>query len=315
MRRFANGVAVLLLAFLANAAPAGTAPLRLLAMGDWGRNNDDQKITAHAMAEYAQSHPISAVLLAGDNFYIKVKDVNDPILQTVFDKIYGASSLNVPFYASLGNHDYQEGKKEIELAYSKRGGTKFTMPAANYRVDLPKENPVVTLLMLDSNKPLMKPGEWAAQLKWMQQQLAEVQGKRWIVCCAHHPFFSNGDHGDNGELHKGWGPLFEKYGVDLYVCGHDHDLQHLEMPHEKVSLVLVGGGGSSTRPMRQDKRGPFSHSAHGFGSIEFTPALLTVHILDSTGEELHSFNRTRSGKVLPQLFRRKPENRGKRGES
>jgi hypothetical protein len=56
-----------------------------------------------------------------------------------------------------------------------------------------------------------------------------------------------------------------------------------------MSFILVGGGGADVRPMRNDTRGPFSKSAHGFASLRFTPMLMTVRFISRHGEVLHAF--------------------------
>lgn len=38
----------------------------------------------------------------------------------------------------------------------------------------------------------------------------------------HHPMYSGGMGRDNEELRKAWKPLFDRYGVDLVLQGHDH---------------------------------------------------------------------------------------------
>ncbi|HTL30488.1 MAG TPA: metallophosphoesterase, partial [Tepidisphaeraceae bacterium] len=138
--------------------------------------------------------------------------------------------------------------------------------------------------------------DWSAQMNWLTSELSKPRKAEWVMMCAHHPLFSNGDHGDNGVLQKEWGPLVRKYNVDVYLCGHDHDLQHLEVPGWNASFFLVGGGGATTRPMRVDKRGPFSQSELGFADFSFTPAKATVRLVDSTGRILHEFEKTRNGK-------------------
>ena len=43
-------------------------------------------------------------------------------------------------------------------------------------------------------------------------------------CCC-HAVLSGGEHGNTVELQESLLPLMEKYGVDAYLCGHDHTLQ------------------------------------------------------------------------------------------
>jgi tartrate-resistant acid phosphatase type 5 len=279
--------------------PAPAGEVNLLAMGDWGRGNADQKLVAETMAQYAQFHaPIQGILLAGDNFYVKLTGTADPAWDAVFETVYDPRRLSFPFFATLGNHDYEEQKATIEMAYTReRPESRWKMPARWYRLDLPAADPFVTVLMLDSNKPLMPPREWADQKAWMDEQLAAVPQERWTICCSHHPLFTNGAHGDNGPLQIEWAPIFDKYHVDLVIAGHDHDLQHLEIPGHTGSFLLVGGGGANTRDMLKDNRGPFSKSIMGFAHLRLTPEKATVSLISKSGQTLHLFERSRDGRV------------------
>lgn len=59
------------------------------------------------------------------------------------------------------------------------------------------------------------------QAEWLDKVLAENECE-WVVCTFHHPIYSTGKGRDNAELRKLWKPLFDKYGVDLVLQGHDH---------------------------------------------------------------------------------------------
>jgi tartrate-resistant acid phosphatase type 5 len=233
------------------------------------------------------------MLLAGDNFYTNLTSTTDPMWQTMFEQMYDPDVLKFPFFVSLGNHDYQNGKSEIERAYAREHPeSRWKFPARYYRVELPEKDPLVTILMLDSNHQAMSDADWNAETFWLKTELEKPRNTRWLICCSHHPFFSNGNHGDNGALQAAWGPLFMKNHVDLFVAGHDHDIQHLEIPKLLTSLILVGGGGQSLRPMRVDVRGPFSKSTYGFGAINLTKDAMTVRLVNKDGEVLHEFRRT-----------------------
>lgn len=50
-----------------------------------------------------------------------------------------------------------------------------------------------------------------------------------------------------------WDSLLRRHNVDLYLSGHDHDLQHLEFKGHPTSFGISGGGGgrsSSAEPHR-----------------------------------------------------------------
>jgi predicted phosphodiesterase len=293
--RFAAVAAAL--CFLASLARADA---NVLAFGDWGFDSPDRQTCADTMARYVARLPEKpdGTLLLGDNLHVKVRDVRDPIIQRIFEKTYDPKVLNFPFYAALGNHDYEQDKAHIELTYAaSHPGTRWTMPAKWYRLDLPKDKPIVTALMLDSNKQAMTAQEWTDERAWIEEQLKSPRAA-WTICCGHHTMFSNGNHGDNGVLQLQWGELFKKYHVDFYVCGHDHTTQHLEIPNWPISFVVAGGGSAGRKPMLRDNRGPFSRSEMGFAHLEFTKTTATVRLIDGTnGEVVHAFERDRAGSV------------------
>ncbi len=270
--------------------------VNLIAMGDWGGNSKEQKVVAEGLAKYIVKTGVqfNGLLSVGDNFYVKLKDEDDYQWQSIFEDMYDAKRINFPFFAALGNHDFEGTKMKTELAYAaKHPESRWKMPARYYRVDLPDaEHPLVTALVLDSNKPQMKPEEWLAEMDWIDKQLADRRGAKWTIACAHHPLFSNGAHGDNGVMQTHWGPLFKKYSLDFYICGHDHDLQHLQIPGWDTSFMLTGGGGRRPTKMRRDLRGPFSKSINGFAHLEMTPERVDVKYIDAEkGAIAHEFVR------------------------
>ncbi len=306
MRRFSFfGLVVLFFCARINiAAPPATAPaaeVNLIAMGDWGTNGPNQKQVADAMASYVekQARPFDAVLLAGDNFYVTPEEgVDDPLWQTMFEKMYDIKRLPMPFYVSLGNHDYQHGRNLVEAEYSRvHPESRWKYPGGWFRVDMPKDKPLVSVLLLDSNKDVLGKQKWQEQMDWIEAELSKPTPSKWTIAVAHHPLFSNGDHGDNGVLQVNWGPMFKKHNLSFYVCGHDHDLQHLEVEGFKTTFILCGGGGGGVRPMRRDNRGPFTQSNYGFVHLKLTSENASVSYIDRGGGTLHAFGRDLEGHV------------------
>jgi tartrate-resistant acid phosphatase type 5 len=283
------------------ARPFPLNEVNLIAMGDWGSGGKEEKEVAKGLANYVEKLGVqfNGLLSLGDNFYVPLKDEDDYQFQTVFEDMWDAKRINFPFYGALGNHDYEKNKQKIEMAYAaKHPDSRWKMPSRWYRLDLPVEKPMVTILMLDSNKPQMTAEDWLAQLRWIEEQLSQPKGTKWTIACAHHPLFSNGAHGDNGVLQVHWGPLFKKYKLDFYVCGHDHDLQELQMPEWSTTFVLAGGGGKKPTKMRRDLRGPFSKSLNGFSHLHLFPDRAIVQFVNAEdGAIVHQIDRTHDGKV------------------
>ncbi len=281
--------------------PPATQPaerLDLLAMADWGEAVPAQQAVATALADYVRARkvPFGGMLLCGDNFYMRLSGRDDPLWRTLFEQMYDPKVLDMPFYACLGNHDYDDGKDAIEMDYGRLNPTsRWKMPARWYRVDLPAgPKPMVTVLMLDSNRPKLSDEQWRSQIKWLDTQLAGRRGT-WTICCAHHPLFSNGIAAGNGILQRDWGSLFKTYHVDFYLCGHEHNLQHLDVPGWFTDFVMAGGGGAHSHPLLRDNLRPFSRSVYGFVHFELEPDRAVVSYVGTDGKPLHVYERSKAG--------------------
>jgi 3',5'-cyclic AMP phosphodiesterase CpdA len=72
-----------------------------------------------------------------------------------------------------------------------------------------------------------------AQKAWLEAELKASRADRgidWIVVCMHQVVISTADQFNGADLgiRQEWVPLFDTYGVDLVVCGHEH---HYERSH------------------------------------------------------------------------------------
>ncbi|MEY9876735.1 hypothetical protein ABH931_006246 [Streptacidiphilus sp. MAP12-33] len=80
-----------------------------------------------------------------------------------------------------------------------------------------------------------------AQAAWLEADLRRARansGIDWIVVCMHQVMISSADaNGSDLGLRQLWGPLFDRYGVDLVLCGHEH--------HYERSLAVRGVVGGS----------------------------------------------------------------------
>ncbi len=316
---FAFSAASVIGSFPSLAAPARPSDAQhYLMVGDWGYERmAAQKTVAAAMQRYVQTNGIKtdALLMLGDNWYGDMTGgVDSPRWQTQFEQMYPQSAFDCKAYAVLGNHDYQrmpESKVDMQLAYAKRGGTRWTMPARWYSFQLPAKNPLATVIALDSNVQWkgrihsdnvnfqMSLEDQAEQLRWLEAELSKPRTTPYLFVIAHHPIYSNGPHGDHAVLIEEWAPLLEKHKVHLYFAGHDHDMQHLEFEEHPTYFVLSGGGGADLYDLKIDasKRGPSARKVHGFTHMELTPSHVMLKHLDEEGQVIHAFTKTPAGEV------------------
>lgn len=280
--------------------------LHMLAIGDFGTTGKDQAAVARAMREFRTRSQIDlhSLLLLGDNVYGRVPEglsADSPHWQKVFEDVYPAVDFDCPCYAVLGNHDYGDNPRgaQAQLDYAKKPGTRWRMPAKWYRVDVGGPPAWLTILALDSNQSPqhLTAAEREAQLDWLTAQLASDRGTFTLVI-AHHPVYSNGKHGDTDSLIRDWAPLFQQHKVHVYLAGHDHDLQHLEMADQFTSFVISGGGGARTRGLRtQDRPIPFGRDAYGFTHLQVLPDALACSHHGVDGVLFHRFEKRADGSV------------------
>jgi tartrate-resistant acid phosphatase type 5 len=306
------------LSCLADSAKSDPAAAEMLILGDWGYDDyKAQSQVAAGLRAYSKQHAVhpQALLMLGDNWYGELAGgAGSPRWQTQFEQMYPATDFPCPAYAVLGNHDYQrwpESKVDAELEYAHRGQSRFTIPSRWYRFEFPRKNPLITFLALDSNMPkdsykelfgkdfTLTPQQQAEQLACFEAELKRPLTTPFLAVMAHHPVYSDGPHGDHPVLVRDWDPLFRKYHVNLYLAGHDHDLQHLEFEGHPTSVFLSGGGGADLYPLKIEasQRGPYAQKVYGFSHISVSPRQMTLRHLDQNGNTLHAFTKTPEGKV------------------
>lgn len=272
--------------------PAGPA---FLAIGDWGRfGSPGQRGVAHGMAVAAAELSSRFVISTGDNFYPGgVQSVSDPHWRRSFEEVYAAPALQVPWYASLGNHDYR-GDPQAQVAYT-RHSRRWRLPSRYFQVSGVQHGlPDLDLFVLDTS-PLVDAanpderfqqlcrGHWwretaEPQITWLRRAL-ERSRARWKVVVGHHPIYS-GSHGDSPILIAKVAPLLEAYGVQAYVNGHDHDLQHIR--RGRVDFVCSGAG-SEVGHVVAVPGTRFCAARPGFAAFRLDAGALTLEFRNQDG--------------------------------
>ncbi len=287
----------------------GDTSLTFLVISDWGREGitDTDKKTPGQM-KVARQFGVTAgmveasfVVTCGDNFHGSgVADATDPLWNVNFEKVYAAKPLMIPWYITLGNHDY-EGNVDAELTYGTTSA-RWTQPGRYYaftRNLSPRSSAL--FIVLDSSPFVeeyindvrdqhhVRGQNPARQVQWCDSVLS-VSTARWKFAFFHHPAYSAGSkHGSTVEIQRALVPLFEKYHVDACFSGHDHDLQHSHPAGATVEYFGTGGG-SETRPAGRAEFTLYSAASLGFGVVSVADDAMRVSFVNERGEPLYQFD-------------------------
>ena len=131
----------------------------------------------------------------------------------------------------------------------------------------------------------------AKQIQWLTDVLANSK-EQWKLVFGHHPVYSaSKTHGNTPDMIRKVKPLLEKYNVQFYFCGHDHDFQLLKEKNGNVDYIVTGTGGEP-RPASTDERSIFSQSTPGFSLISLYSDSIKVNFVDSKGEMIYAMKRS-----------------------
>ncbi len=129
----------------------------------------------------------------------------------------------------VGNHEFQSTNRSSPKRVSIQWRPQFTLPVEK-DLDSKLHETVYTvnyqdvlILVLNSTDFLEK------QTEYIQKKLSNSDAKWKIVTC-HHSVFSPAQGRDFEYARKNWKPLFDKYGVDLVLNGHDHTYARGHVP-------------------------------------------------------------------------------------
>lgn len=303
LRLHAAGLLLCAVGLAASASAPPASPLEFIAVGDWGRDGAyGQKQVAAAMGVWAGEHPLRFVVSMGDNFYEHgVKSVTDPQWRTSFEDVYTAKGLQVPWLVALGNHDYR-GNVDAQVEYS-RTSPRWRMPARFFtQTETLADGTRLQLFVLDTSPFLdtyrslisatkVSKQDAGAQRAWLERELAASTAE-WKIVVGHHPIYSCGPHGDSKELVRDLVPLLDRYGVALYLNGHDHGLQDLVVGGRHY---VTSGAGSELTRVAPDGRTRWAAAVNGFVAGSLTRGALVLSFVDASGAVRHEATVRRPG--------------------
>ena len=273
---------------------------------DLGRNGYyDQKPIAELMGQMAEAGADPEFVIAtGDVHHFNgVASVNDPLWQTNYELIYSHPELMIDWHPLLGNHEYR-GNTQAVLDYSHLS-RRWQMPARYYTRRYEHKGMTMRILWIDTTPLISKYRDDKetypdaslqddeAQLAWIDSVL-NAATEQWVIVCGHHPIHAetSKEVSEREELQQRLDPILRKHHVDIYLCGHIHNFQHLRIKGSDIDYV-VNSAGALSRQVNAIEGTLFCSPEPGFSILSASKELLTLRMIDKKGNILYELKRTR----------------------
>jgi UDP-2,3-diacylglucosamine pyrophosphatase LpxH len=204
---------------------------------------------------------------------------------------FSTTTSVIPARFAIGNHESLFAGRSLYQQYAYPEGMDLeTGSKLWYRIDVGN----IHFLVLDI--------EWSAesytneQAEWLEEQLEDIPVNDWKLIVNHGFYYASGsfDDGwnwyDNQETINALAPLFEKYGVDLVLCGHDHQMEFLRQ--NGVSYAICGSFGGlpdTERSYISPASLWYMPGTIGFLDVSITKSQAKVVFRNSENEVLNSF--------------------------
>ena len=199
--------------------PTAQNSVRFAIIGDTGTGERAQYETGAMLIKSRAVFPFEFIIMVGDNLYGSERPQDfKRKFETPYQPLIDA---NIPFYASLGNHD--DPNQRFYKLFNMNGERYYTFKKQSVR-----------FFALDSNYMDRD------QLAWLKKEL-EASGSDWKIAFFHHPLYSSGGtHGSEVDLRQQVEPLFLQYGLSVVFAGHEHFYERVK-PQRGIQHFTNGG--------------------------------------------------------------------------
>jgi len=274
-------------------------------LGDMGSGEESQIKVAEALRKNIGNKQ-TFICGLGDNIYDNgVISVDDEQFIEKFEIPYQGISDSITFYMCLGNHDYGYSNlslnpiknAECQIDYTNKS-KKWNLPSNYYNY----KKGDIEFFVLDTNLDMMSLKQIKTQLNTMIKKLQESKSK-WKIVYGHHTWRSIAGHGNaDDELEDFLRKLYDANPFDLYMCGHDHNKQIIDLKINDdnfVTLIVCGTGGKvyhnyiNYNELDENCDLQFISNNLGFGKINALKNTLTISFYDENNnlEYIHKIKK------------------------
>jgi len=298
-RPYVNNMAAAPQASFRTAPAVGSGAISFIAFGDSGTGSTAQRQLAAQMGNETPD----VALHVGDIVYGSADTTGQASYATYQSWFFGVYPWlsRIPFAPTEGNHDSgpnnQDGRAYLDLFSLPPNGA---IPERYYSFD----SGPVHFIVLDTEYAFQDATRRMEQLTWIESDLAATR-QPWKIAVYHRSAYSTGaEHGSDLAVRAAFGPLFERYGVDLALSGHDHDYERTKPMREStstsdhfVTYVVTGGGGAALYTVGTSSFTAFSTSRNEYVRGRVDTCTLT---LEGVGTDGVVFDRTSLSHCAPQ---------------
>lgn len=277
---------------------------------DLGRNGYyDQKSISETMAALCETVDVECVVAPGDIHHFEgVRSVDDPLWMTNYELIYSHPELMIPWYCTLGNHEYR-GTTQACIDYTRKSA-RWNMPERYHTFALTADDGTTLRFVLIDTTPLIDKYRTETskypdaalqdrdrQLAWMDSVLTAAN-EDWVLVAGHHPVYADTgkDESERADMQKYVRPVLQRHSdkVAMYLCGHIHNFQHIRPGNgDPIDYVVNSSASLSRKKVAPTPGAVFVSGESGFSFIAADRHSLTLYMLDKEGRTLHKIERTK----------------------
>lgn len=277
----------------------GTGSASFIVFGDAGTGSTEQRALANLMA----ADPFDVMLVAGDIVYGASNGTGDASFvgyEKWFFDIYKDTLRRKPLFPTNGNHDSRPstswGRAYLGVYVLPEDAGSGAYPDHAERYYSFDYGPV-HFVALDSELALSDAGRKAAQLEWLEADLATTT-QPWKIAFFHRaPYSSGTENGSTLATRQAFQPVFERHGVQVALTAHDHDYERLvpwrestDPSRSAVLNIVSGGGGAPLYVVGQSEWTAFARSTHLYLKGTVSGCVATFQAIDKTGTVFDTYS-------------------------
>lgn len=279
--------------------------LNFIVANDLGRNGYyDQVRIAEIMGGVAEDLRPMAVLSPGDVHHFEgVESTADPLWLTNYELIYKHPGLMIEWYPVLGNHEYR-GNTDAVMDYT-AVSRRWEMPARYYSKKFARKGVSMKVIfidttpLIDNNRnqteayPDASGQSITNQLTWLERELTDRDNADWLIVIGHHPIYADSPKPacEQSDMRDRVDILLRKYNVDMYICGHIHNFQHVRCQGSDIDYILNSSASQSRKNVKPVAGTLYCNGSTGFSVLSAGSDTLALHMIDNQGNLIHTITR------------------------